>query len=244
MKRWLEWVKANAMPLTTALCLAVFVVPTGLLVMGAVSSTLRVDWSEHLPALTAIGLGCFLALAGSLMALVRVRERANNAEKALDSTNDGYWILSPTGAFIDVNQSYCRMMGYTRNEVMSMSIADFEAVARTEQIQAQIQGILKSGRQTFETRHRHRNGDWVDLEITATGAFCKTGSSRRWSAVRVAVSAGPSCLWTWIISSWSMTVAATRLGTHCWSRCRGACAPVSGWGTPSPVRAVTSLCWC
>ena len=63
------------------------------------------------------------------MAMVRLRERANNAEKALDSTNDGYWVLSPTGAFIDVNQSYCRMMGYTRNEVMSMSIADFEAVA-------------------------------------------------------------------------------------------------------------------
>jgi diguanylate cyclase (GGDEF)-like protein len=42
-------------------------------------------------------------------------------------------------------------------------------VAKTEQIQAQIRGILKSGQQTFETRHRHRNGDWVDLEITATG---------------------------------------------------------------------------
>ena len=169
MKRWLEWVKVNAMPITTALCLAVVVVPTELLVMGALSSPLRVDWSERLPALTAIGLGCFLALAISLLAVVRVRERANKAEKALDSTNDGYWTLSPTGAFIDVNQSYCRMMGYTRNEVMSMSIADFEAVARTEQIQAQIQGILKSGRQSFETRHRHRNGDWVDLEITATG---------------------------------------------------------------------------
>lgn len=169
MKRWLEWVKANAMPLTTAVCLAVLVVLTELLVMGAVSSPLRVDWSEHLPALTAIGLGCFLALAGSLMAMVRVREHANNAEKALDSTNDGYWVLSPTGAFIDVNQGYCRMMGYTRDEVMLMSIADFEAVAKTEQIQAQIRGILKSGQQTFETRHRHRNGDWVDLEITATG---------------------------------------------------------------------------
>ena len=169
MKRWLEWVKANAMPLATALCLAVLVVLTEMLVMRAVSSPMRVDWSEHLPALTAICLGCFLALAISLLAMLRLRERASNAEKALDSTNDGYWVLSPTGAFIDVNQSYCRMMGYTRDEVMLMSIADFEAVAKTEQIQAQIRGILKSGQQTFETRHRHRNGDWVDLEITATG---------------------------------------------------------------------------
>ncbi len=169
MKRWLEWVKVNAMPLTTALALAVLVFLTGLLAMAAMSTTLLVDWSEYLPALTAIGLGCFLALTGSLMSMLRLRERASNAEKALDSTNDGYWILSPTGAFMDVNQGYCRMMGYTRDEVMLMSIADFEAVARTEQIQAQIQGILNSGRQTFETRHRHRNGEWVDLEITVNG---------------------------------------------------------------------------
>ena len=169
MKRWLEWVKVNTMPLTTALGLAVLVFLTGLLAMEAMSTTRLVDWSEYLPALTAIGLGCFLALTGSLMSMLRLRERASNAEKALDSTNDGYWILSPTGAFIDVNQGYCRMMGYTRDEVMLMSIADFEAVARTEQIQAQISGILNSGRQTFETRHRHRNGDWVDLEITVTG---------------------------------------------------------------------------
>ena len=169
MKRWLEWVKVNAMPLTTALGLAVLVFLTGLLAMAAMSTTLLVDWSQYLPALILIGLGCFLALTGSLISMLRLRERASNAEKALDSTNDGYWILSPTGAFIDVNQGYCRMMGYTRDEVMLMSIADFEAVARTEQIQAQIQGILNSGRQTFETRHRHRNGDWVDLEITVNG---------------------------------------------------------------------------
>jgi diguanylate cyclase (GGDEF)-like protein/PAS domain S-box-containing protein len=169
MKRWLEWVKVNAMPLTTALGLAVLVFLTGLLAMAATSTTLLVDWTDYLPALAAIGLGCFLALTGSLLSMLRLRERASNAEKALDSTNDGYWILSPTGAFVDVNQGYCRMMGYTRDEVMLMSIADFEAVARTEQIQAQIQSILNSGRQTFETRHRHRNGDWVDLEITVSG---------------------------------------------------------------------------
>jgi diguanylate cyclase (GGDEF)-like protein/PAS domain S-box-containing protein len=169
MKRWLEWVTANAMPLMTALGLAALVFVAGLLAMAATSTTLLADWSTYLPALIAIGAGCFLALTGSLISILRLRERASNAEKALDSTNDGYWILAPTGAFIDVNQGYCRMMGYTRDEVMTMSIADFEAVARTEQIQAQIRGILNSGRQTFETRHRHRNGDWVDLEVTVTG---------------------------------------------------------------------------
>jgi len=95
--------------------------------------------------------------------------RACNAEKAIDSTNDGYWVLNADGRFMDVNPGYCRMVGYSRDEVMAMSIADFEAVATMPQIQAQILRIIQKGHARFETRHRHRNGHWIDLEITVTG---------------------------------------------------------------------------
>ena len=95
--------------------------------------------------------------------------RACNAEKAIDSTNDGYWVLNADGRFIDVNPGYCRMVGYSRDEVLAMCIADFEAVATMQQIQAQILRIVQSGHERFETRHRHRGGHWIDLEITVTG---------------------------------------------------------------------------
>jgi PAS domain S-box-containing protein len=95
--------------------------------------------------------------------------RARNAEKAIDSTNDGYWVLNADGRFIDVNPGYCRMVGYSRDEVLAMCVADFEAVATMQQIQAQILRIVQCGHERFETRHRHRNGHWIDLEITVTG---------------------------------------------------------------------------
>jgi len=94
--------------------------------------------------------------------------RARNAEMAIDSTNDGYWVLDADGRFVDVNPGYCRIVGYCREEVMSKCIADFEAVATMPQIQAQICRILESGHDRFETRHRHRDGHWIDLEITVT----------------------------------------------------------------------------
>ena len=103
-----------------------------------------------------------------LPAMLRLRRHAQNAEMAIDSTNDGYWVLDAQGRFIDVNEGYCRMMGYRRAEVMTMRIADFEAVATTPQIQSQIRRILLKGHERFETRHRHRDGHWVDLEITVT----------------------------------------------------------------------------
>jgi PAS domain S-box-containing protein len=94
--------------------------------------------------------------------------RACNAEKAIDSTNDGYWVLDADGAFVDVNPGYCRMMGYSREEVLAMCIADFEAVATMPQIKAQILRIIQQGNERFETRHRQRDRNWIDLEITVT----------------------------------------------------------------------------
>ncbi len=100
--------------------------------------------------------------------LIWQNRRAKHAERAIDSANAGYWILNTEGVFIDVNPAYCRMVGYSRPQILSMHIADFEAEATQAQIRAQIQRIVKNGQEQFETRHKKSNGDWVDLEITVT----------------------------------------------------------------------------
>jgi PAS domain S-box-containing protein len=109
-----------------------------------------------------------LTIALMFPVLMRLSRKAQYAEQAIDSTNDGYWVIDAEGSFIDVNPGYCRMTGYSRDEVMRMCIADFEAVATMPRIRAQIQRIIEAGHQRFETRHRHRDGHWVDLEITVT----------------------------------------------------------------------------
>lgn len=111
--------------------------------------------------------------------LLRLKRRASNAEKAIDSTNDGYWVLGADGRVVDVNPGYCRMLGYRRDEVMAMSIADFEAVAVMPQIRAQIARIIQRGHERFETRHRHRDGTWVDLEERHTRLFQDRGGKTR-----------------------------------------------------------------
>ena len=100
--------------------------------------------------------------------LARIQRRALDAEKAIDSTDDGYWVLDNHGNFIDVNHAYCRMMGYDRSKLMTMCIADLESLATQTQIQKQIARIIGTGQERFETRHRHKAGHWVELEITVT----------------------------------------------------------------------------
>lgn len=166
MDRGWVWLKDSAGPLALSLGLTALLFLAAWFAVEAVSSVLVLSW----PMLLLAGLACLLP-AGLLAArLLRLRQRAIYALRAIEASGDGFWILDVDGSFVDVNDTYCRMVGYSRDEVMAMSIADFEAVAKTEQIQAQLRRILSAGPENFETRHRHRNGDWVDVEVKAAGA--------------------------------------------------------------------------
>ncbi|MEY3445449.1 MAG: hypothetical protein RIR45_204 [Pseudomonadota bacterium] len=121
-----------------------------------------------LDAVASASLLSVLVVAIILPFLLRLNRRAQNSEKAIASTSDGFWVLNADGRFMDVNPGYCRMLGYSREELLAMSIADLEAVATLQQIQAQIARIVEKGHERFETRHRHRDGHWVDLDIAVT----------------------------------------------------------------------------
>ncbi len=118
-----------------------------------------------------LGAGVVLMVAVALWLAttlaVRLRQ-TKNAQRAIESVGSGYWVLNARAEFIDVNAAYCRMVGYTRAQILSMSIADFEAVATQDGIRKQIGRILLKGQERFETRHKKSNGDWVELEITVT----------------------------------------------------------------------------
>ncbi len=110
-----------------------------------------------------------LMMALILPLMLRLTRKVHYAEKAIDSTNEGYWVIDADGNFVDVNPGYCRMVGYSRTQIMKMRIADFEAVATMAEIRTQIERILQTGYERFETRHRHHDGHWTELEITVTG---------------------------------------------------------------------------
>ena len=115
----------------------------------------------------AVMLNALLSVWIAVLLVMRMRQ-SRHAERAIESVGSGYWVLNARGEFVDVNAAYCRMVGYTRKQILSMHIADFEAVATRDGIRKQIERILLNGQERFETRHKKRNGGWVELEITVT----------------------------------------------------------------------------
>lgn len=155
--------------LTDIVLVSLLVFGSQLLAMLTLPAWLPFASSSVAQSVLTAGVVSIVVLALILPLMLRLTRKMQYAEKAIDSTNEGYWVIDSGGNFVEVNPGYCRMMGYSHAQIMKMCIADFEAVATMAQIRAQVQRIIQKGYERFETRHRHLDGHWIDLEITVTG---------------------------------------------------------------------------
>lgn len=97
-----------------------------------------------------------------------LREQMSLNEKILDTMQDGYVVYDIDGRVLDINDTYASMVGYSRSELLNMRIADLEAVMPPEEVAKGIADIRAEGRRRFNTRHRHRDGHSIALEISVS----------------------------------------------------------------------------
>lgn len=108
-------------------------------------------------------------VTGILSSGVDVTDRIVLAEThstILRTTTDGFWIADMHGRFLEVNDAYCALIGYDREELLEMRIADIEAVETPEDVARRVDGVMQKGADRFQTQHRRKDGALVDVEIT------------------------------------------------------------------------------
>jgi two-component system cell cycle sensor histidine kinase/response regulator CckA len=98
------------------------------------------------------------------------------------TTMDSFWIVDMQGRFLDVNDAYCRVIGYSRDELLTMSISDVEAEERAEETARRIQKIMEVGGDRFETRHRCKDGRIIDIEVSVN--YMEIGGGRMFVFLR------------------------------------------------------------
>ena len=94
------------------------------------------------------------------------RELANT-RMMLETMTDGYIRTDVDGRILDTNPAYCRMLGYGRDEIVGRKVSDFKAPGRIDEVPARIGQILAAGQARFSTRHRHKGGQYIDIEASA-----------------------------------------------------------------------------
>jgi len=105
------------------------------------------------------------------------RKRAEEEYRTiLRTTMDGFWSADIQGRFLDVNDAYCHLIGYSRDELLTMKISVVEAIERPEETAQRIKRIMETGGGRFETRHRRKDGGIIDMEVSVN--YTKIGGGR------------------------------------------------------------------
>jgi len=85
----------------------------------------------------------------------------------IDQSNDGIEVIDPeTGRLLDVNQTTCERLGYSREELLSMRVMDISTTMVTEELwQEGLEEIRLTGFRIAESRHRRKDGSTVPVEV-------------------------------------------------------------------------------
>jgi len=85
----------------------------------------------------------------------------------LDNSSDAIEVIDPvTLRFLDINETECRDLGYSREEMLSMSITDIDPTF-TPKLYEEIQNWMRlSGSVRFEAVHRRKDGSTFPVEVS------------------------------------------------------------------------------
>ena len=110
---------------------------------------------------------------GALAGIQDITDR-KRAEKALRLTqlsvdkaaDTVFWIL-PDGSLFYVNEQACRHLGYSRDELLGMSVSDFDPDYNPEAFREHWLQLRTLGNMRFESKNRRKDGTLVPVEVNA-----------------------------------------------------------------------------
>ncbi len=95
-----------------------------------------------------------------------LRAGREQLQSILSTAMDGYWTVDLEGRLVEVNDAYCRMSGYSRDELIGMHVADLDALESAEEVAARIRRVLQLGEDRFESTHRRKDGSTFDIDAS------------------------------------------------------------------------------
>ncbi len=85
-----------------------------------------------------------------------------------EKSNDAKLIIDPvTAEIILFNERACAMLGYAKDEFRKLSLCDIDVYENKESVKQHIEKILQFGEDTFQTKHKTKDGRILDVEVQA-----------------------------------------------------------------------------
>lgn len=99
----------------------------------------------------------------------QAEERMRLFRSLLDMSNDVVEVIDPeTLRFIDVNETACRTLGYSREELLSMRVLDIDSAMDAALIGQMEAALRKRHSAVFESAHRRKDGSTFPVEVSVS----------------------------------------------------------------------------
>ena len=139
--------------------------------VGKSKSITLAPWRRNVPLVISLEMlwlvAFFMVARRNLKQTELLARNEERSRQLLKKASDGIHILDTQGNVIEVSDSFCRMLGYTRSEMIGSNVSAWDANFSSEDLPKIIsQQLDLQETSTFETRHRRKDGSILDVEIT------------------------------------------------------------------------------
>lgn len=85
---------------------------------------------------------------------------------AVDVAAEAMFTIRTDGSIVDVNQTACDRLGYSREELLKLSVPDFSSFA-AENFNEHVAALRQTTSRVVQTSHRRKDGSLFDVEVSA-----------------------------------------------------------------------------
>ncbi len=103
-----------------------------------------------------------------ILAENEIKKQLERNNIILNTMNDGFVLIDDKGNIKDVNPAYCNMIEFSVEELLKMNVKDVEVKQSEKEINRLLANILSHGFDKFETKHKSKTGEILDLDISIT----------------------------------------------------------------------------
>ncbi len=108
----------------------------------------------------------FISLLSDITERKLAQERQQLMQFSLENAADAVFYICPDAKFFYVNEAACKSLGYSREELLRMSLSDINPGFPAEIWREHWEDVKQHGSFTLETQHRTKDGRLIPVEIT------------------------------------------------------------------------------